>query len=452
MLILVEFLAWGIFVLGMAIAFQWATRWLSKFSILTIALGALFLRFGPAVPLFDQVNPQRTGVNIRSDQLIRYYLALILTYIGILVGVWAVRYLNVPWTTAPRKAIAPSTSLLLAMTGLIMGTVVLVWVILPWPRFVSGLFVLLSVSHTAADYTNQRVGYGSDGLPSLVTYVGTWVRFALAPAMLWILYFLRRRNIWWRLLFWSQFLVLIAIGFVSGGKAYVVIPIIAYLVAHTLETGKPFVPLKTALGLAAGLLILVVALYHVQLPFADLSRIVELSIYRLTGEYNRTAQLRFIYYPDVFPFMNGGTSPFLTKVAGLFGMNVRNVVPPETLLPTLLSGEGPVYNGTWNAAFFADAWADFGYVGVVLEALLAGLILGSIARWYDTSGQGPVEKGVYVALCTAGIWLTDVGLLTALWTYGLLSSFLVYAAFRALARAPGKPATESLNSIAVRSP
>jgi len=49
-----------------------------------------------------------------------------------------------------------------------------------------------------------------------------------------------------------------------------------------------------------------------------------------------------------------------------------------------------------------------------------------IFRWYKRSPQGPLEKGTYIALCISGIFLTDVSLPTALWTYGLLSGLGVY--------------------------
>ncbi len=69
-------------------------------------------------------------------------------------------------------------------------------------------------------------------------------------------------------------------------------------------------------------------------------------------------------------------------------------------------------------------------MGVILASILAGIIVMLIHRWYLSSPQGPLQMGMYTALCMSVMSLTEVALLTSLWTYGLLSGFLVYLFFR----------------------
>ena len=171
------------------------------------------------------------------------------------------------------------------------------------------------------------------------------------------------------------------------------------------------------------------ALYLVQYPTIGYGGAVQLAVFRLTEEYSRVAQLRFIFYPDLHAFLNGMSSFGLRSIAAVFGISTGSAQAPETYIPAQFPNAG-ANPGTWNAGFFADAWADFGFVGVAVASIAIGLIVRVIDRWYSESGQGALEMGVYTAVCVSAIWVSDVGTLTALWTYGLGSAFLLYLALK----------------------
>jgi hypothetical protein len=63
---------------------------------------------------------------------------------------------------------------------------------------------------------------------------------------------------------------------------------------------------------------------------------------------------------------------------------------------------------------------------VVVESVLVGVLLASIQRWFEKGSMGPLALGTYTALCVASLYLTETALLTTVWTFGLISAFLVY--------------------------
>jgi hypothetical protein len=422
---------WFLFLIAMAVLFEMQTHWISRFSVFSVLLFGLFVRYGVAVPFSDTVNASVTGIPIGQGQLINYYIALTLTYLGILGGAWLTTRVGTRWT--PVRVTAPwhvDPRALFLIGGGILALVVLVWILLPWQSFSSGLAQFTS-RHTQIDYRGHRVAYGSYTLyaNSLLTYLGSFARFALMPAVLWILFFHGRGSLRGRALFAVALVVLAAIALASGQKTPLLLLAVGYIVAQLVDSGWRRLLNWKLLAAAVVIVIAVPILYKVQYPAASLRQAVSAGLFRSTEEYSRVAQLRFIFYPDRHPYLHGFSSFVVRTAAHLVGISTGDAVSPETYIPNKVLG--PQYQGTWNAGFFADAWADFGFAGVVVTALLAGILLALIAKWYALSPKGPAEKGTYTALCLAALFLTEVAFTTTLWTYGLLTSFLVYLAVRA---------------------
>jgi len=406
------------------------TQWLTRFGIFTTLLGALLLRYGLAVPFSDAVNPSFTGIAIKPERLLDFYIAVVMVYAGIYAGVLLVDFF---WTDrqASTTGTASPTLFLSVVAGLITLVVLIAWVIIPWNDFTKGILSFLP-GHTAATYREHRVLYGNDTLysKSAIAYVGSFTRYALAPVALWILYFHRKRSTVLAAMFWILLGLLFVIGLLSGQKLPALLLMVGFAFAVLIERGRPSI-LNWRLAAAAIALVVIIApaLYLVQYPTLGYGPSLQLAVFRLTEEYSRVAQLRFIFYPDIHPFLSGMSSYVLRGLAGLVGLHGGTVQSPETYIPAQFPSAG-ANPGTWNAGFFADAWADFGFLGVAVSSVAIGAIVRAIDRWYSQSGQGLVDMGVYAAVCVSAIWVSDVGTLTALWTYGLGSAFLLYALFK----------------------
>jgi hypothetical protein len=304
--------------------------------------------------------------------------------------------------------------------------------------------------HTAAQYRAHRVAYG--GLTyyanSALNYAGSFSRFALLPCALWVLWFHRAQSLAIRVLFWITLGLLGVIGLVSGQKTPALLLILGFMIALVLGAGAPRVFNWKFVALAlVGLLLVVPLLYHFQEPGKDYFALLFGSVYyRETFEYSRVPQLRFIFYPAPHPFLYGQSSFIISSFERVIGLAGSVAQAPEVYIPTHTPGVRAGYSGTWNAGFFAEAWADFGFVGVIVEAIFVGAYLALIDRWYQAGPKGPLHMGTYATFCVSALYLTEVSLLTALWTFGLLSLFLVYLALarfplkaRAIQAAPARP-------------
>jgi oligosaccharide repeat unit polymerase len=223
------------------------------------------------------------------------------------------------------------------------------------------------------------------------------------------------------------------IGLLSGQKQPALLLLVGFAVALLIQRGRPSI-LSWRLAVAALAILFVIApvLFLVQYPTLDYSVALQSTLYRLTGEPSRVAQLRFIFYPDIHPYQNGLSSYILRSFASLLGIDTSSAASPETYIPASSPGILPTNTTSWNAGFFADAWADFGFVGVAAASFMVGFLVRAIDRWYAASGKGAVEMGVYTAVCISAFYMSEVGTLTALWTYGLGSAFLLYWLLRLL--------------------
>ncbi len=411
---------WYLFLAVVGIYLERRTHWFSRFNVFTVFVVAMFVRYGIAVPFSDGINPaSTTHTPISTGQLLSWYGALILTYIGIVLGVELVHRWGdkMPGRNLLAGLAATDTRALLIVTLALIALVGLVWIVLPWNDLADSVRAMLAPGHTAAQYRAHRVAYG--GLTyyanSALNYAGSFSRFALLPCALWVLWFHRAQSLAIRVLFWITLGLLGVIGLVSGQKTPALLLILGFMIA--------LVPGKDYYALLFG------SVY-----------------YRETFEYSRVAQLRFIFYPALHPFLYGQSSFIISSFERVIGLASSVAQAPEVYIPTHTPGVGVGYSGTWNAGFFAEAWADFGFVGVIVEAIFVGAHLALIDRWYQAGPKGPLQMGTYATFCVSALYLTEVSLLTALWTFGLLSLFLVYLAFarfplkaRAIQAAPARP-------------
>jgi len=156
---------WFLFLALVAIAFQKQTQWFTRFNIFTVLLVGMFVRYGIAVPLSDTINPtSSTHTPISQAQLINWYVALVITYVGVFIGAFIV-YRWARWPTLLRAwpSWVNTRALIIAAT-VVLALVVIVWVVLPWGDFKAGLINAGHLQQLGA--RAQRVTYGNSTLYS----------------------------------------------------------------------------------------------------------------------------------------------------------------------------------------------------------------------------------------------------------------------------------------------
>ena len=446
---------WYLFLVFVGIYMERRTHWFTRFNIFTVLMVSMFVRYGIAVPFSDGILPaSSTQTPISTSQLLSWYAALTLTYIGIVAGVELVyRWRgNLPGPDLRAGPPAAETRAVAGLAAVLIGVVALVWIVLPWNDVLETFGAAFAPGHTAAQYRAHRDSYGlaTHYAGSVLNYAGSFTRFAVLPGVLWVLWFQRAQS--WALkgLFWFTLGFLGLIGLASGEKMPALLLVLGFIFALVLGSGARsiFTWRLSAIALL-GVLIVIPVLYHFQVPTWNYLQLLTGSVYRETIEYSRVAQLRFAFYPDLHSFLYGQSSFVISGLERLLGFGSSSSLAPQFYIPAHSTGVGAGYAGTWNAGFFAEAWADFGFVGVIVEAVVVGIFVAAIDRWYQQGPKGPLQMGTYTALCVAVLYLTEVSLLTALWTFGLASLFLVYLV---LARFPGESTHPLAQQAAVAEP
>jgi hypothetical protein len=127
------------------------------------------------------------------------------------------------------------------------------------------------------------------------------------------------------------------------------------------------------------------------------------------------ARLNFIYYEyfSVNPKTNLGYSIFSSFV------DYPYELPPSGIIASYLD---PSKNSGANAGFLADAYANFGFVGMVVFTLILVLML----RLMDSISKGRDWRFVSIALVMPFFALVNSGLLTTLLSHGFLFALLLY--------------------------
>lgn len=417
-------LLWYVFIGLVLWAFQRTTRCLTCLNIFTLFLAFLALRHGITVPFDENVNAAFTNYPVSSIALRRFYIALVVMYLAVLAGALVTRYLlrtpvecDFETGSASRVEYLPvglNRPLFWLMAIAACVILLAVWIRLPldlvqWAR--QGL--------SAEVYRAWRDAYGQLTLysASALNYLGAVLRFGLLPALIFVFFCLRHRGLAYRLFFWLTLGLGLGIGLLSGQKSPALYLLLGLGVTAWLASGQSSIRVWDWRILGTGLVLLLGVLpllYEFQYPgeFSYLRRL-GLTAFRLTSEADRSLQLYFHFYPDVYPHLWGANSFVLNKVL----MLGYEGLPPERLIPVTVLG--PEYLNTWNGAFIAYAWADFGWAGVVAQSLFVGGLLQTIHHWYVTSRKSAALVGVYGALIMAGTKLSEVSLLSTLLSFGL---------------------------------
>lgn len=99
-----------------------------------------------------------------------------------------------------------------------------------------------------------------------------------------------------------------------------------------------------------------------------------------------------------------------------------NAVPPHMLIPEMFG----VRNETWNVAFIGDAWADFGWFGILSQSLILGVFLQWTNLWFASCVSSAFALAVYVSLVVTARKFAQASLLSTLIGFGVIFLIAFY--------------------------
>ena len=419
---------WYAYLLLVVVCLQRLTHLFTELSLFTVVFGFFLLRYGITVPFDNDVNFTFTGIEMSQVALARFYKSLVVMYAFLVLGIFVGRIgLGSGITNIRRFRAEMGYSLHSGFgAGKMVCFAILTIVLIIFFQINSEVSVwdLLSGKVDAIQYRQNREASGMATHFSLgpAYRLASIARIGLLPMFVATLFLVRNKGLIWKWMFWGMTALGMVAGLLSGQKTPAIFLILAVALAMYLRRGDlrlkrmlmPFV------GLALVMLFCALPyLYKIQYPQLDYETRFQLTLFRLTSEYDRSLQLYFQIYPDIKPHTHGMSSTLIRSFLG----GSTDEMEPERFIPTYYLGDD--YKNTWNAGFIGQAWADWGYWGVAGVSLGLGLLLQVFAVWFRRSKKTALTLGTQVSLMIAGTRLSEVGYTACLLNYGLLSSFLV---------------------------
>ncbi len=207
-----------------------------------------------------------------------------------------------------------------------------------------------------------------------------------------------KRKFWW----WALSFVLIGSSIVSVTMDFEKSPVVFYLFVLLLiimyVRGGLKTPTVVLFGVAAAMVI--VFIYVQQgYDFSSSSNFYNGPVGRTLFTQVGTLAMHFDLFPAVFPFLWGRSlSPTAMALFGVEGSYVRSAK-----LVMDYYGSEKVYDGTggvMNALFIGEAYANFGYVGMILSIIYMGILFGLLLYLFTRIRKNPYNLGI-IALLTS---------------------------------------------------
>jgi hypothetical protein len=147
------------------------------------------------------------------------------------------------------------------------------------------------------------------------------------------------------------------------------------------------------------------------------------AVERIFLEPARGLQLYFETYPAIHPFLHGTSTHAIAALVG-----AKDYVTPSIYIPNQVLG---IENTSFPTLFIGEAWADFGYFGIALASVAVGFLLQIYNVWFFNQTKPKLEEvALFVSIILSTIHLEASNLMTSLFSYGMLSSFIIYRMLR----------------------
>jgi hypothetical protein len=421
---------WYVFLGIICYIFHRLTNCFSRINIFTVFLVTLLINHGLFLPSNHFINEKNDFYSLVfvPDVKIRWLISLSLMYIFIIVGIVmskAHKLIDLENKIDRGKTFISKQKVNITPTfGFIVIALCIFTVVALWQPAL--ILQTLAGGLTGDDYKAARIAYGEQfsSQDSIISRIASTIKLGLVPMFTYVYFLLRKQSHNLKLTFIFIVTVNLLLGLMSGQKSGLSHTILGLTIASSLGSGNDSIKSKN-IQILMGIVLLIFfvivpAQYSIQYPDMTYLEILELLQYRMGGETTRTLQLYFYVYPDIFPHLLGLSSSILSSI---FGMN--EILDPSRVVRSYIAfGTTDDATGSWNAAFIGTAWADFGFLGVVLQSMLVGMLLSYYHKWYIAGKHNPIVVGTYVSLAFSSMNLTEGNLLTALLTGGLGLTFL----------------------------
>ena len=418
-----ETIAWWLFLLLAYFVFRRCIGY-KQVNAFSVFLPLTLATNGILVPFSQQLNEQITAFQIAkfSD----YWLGLALMYVSMPLGILIAN-------TFKKKNQLSGVEL---QDSEVVGNpravriyfliVILISLISIVQIYASGLgfdlysYVTLKMDYM--DYAAHRYGF-AEATRGWAYFLYNKLPYGIAPLSVIIVWNARGLEKWKK----AVFLIILAIAIMQTGHKMPLIVLAACLVLSRVLVRSHFRVSKTIIWSSVAVLLaamfVAIPLFYVMQGEETYGSAMFWAVERIFLEPARGLQLYFETYPAIHPFLRGASTG---AIATLFG--VKSYLPPSVYIPNEVLG---IENTSYPVLFTGEAWADFGFAGIVLASVAVGFLLQIYNVWFFNQSKPRLEEvAVFISIVLSTIHLQASNLLTSLFSYGMLSSFLIYRLIR----------------------
>ena len=263
-----------------------------------------------------------------------------------------------------------------------------------------GYFPFYKIFKVSFSYANElRITASRDFGGNI--YVRNFFALTMMPVLsyVWCFYYIRTRSVLDLIVFMGSFIFSLSILYYDFSKA----PMLSYLLSFIFVYFYAFGRVNKKLGFMA--VTTVVIILSLMYSFIGLTLSGLLS--HNTGPIGRillgqSAGLYFMF--DIFPLEHSflGFSSFSQLLSNVFGFEYIDRAARITMTSFNPTGVAEGTAGVMNSIYLAEAWANFGLLGVLLSPLWVGFVIQCLYLFFLKSNKNPLYLAFFVAFSSGG--------------------------------------------------
>ena len=257
-----------------------------------------------------------------------------------------------------------------------------------------GYIPLFKFFDNSFDFATERINSNRNFDGNV--YVKNIIMLIITPLLSYIAYVYMRttKEKKWIILFILSFILSIIIKTYDFSKSPVIYYICFFFIIEVL-LAKTF-KLRKIIPYIVIVIIIVVLFYNIIMEYeGDFFSLSSGPISRVFMGQASTLFLHFQTFPDQIDFLHGHSFPPFTRL--LFGEGEYDIRSGRSVME--LYNPAAVENGTagvMSTVFVGEAYANFGFLGVIIAPIIVGLIFSAILCIYLKSKKTPLNMVLYL--------------------------------------------------------
>lgn len=370
----------------------------SKISVVTIVIYSMYVfSVVGTFPLFFMLDEYRVNIGVVKKDVIVYVLvysaaSIFFLLLGVIFARRALKLVPRPLLSIEIKNLSPKR-----MYGLIAALLLMCLILYVYLNKFDSVAILVAIRDSVVDAAlarsdmgNNLAGGGAHWYTLILSNIGPLITCALYAA--WLMKKTKTRLI----IFWVSLIVSSFVAVMATEKAPFINLMTLLLMTYFLVRNDGVVPLSRLLYFGLIALAVLVCFYMLFMGSQTPSDALQNVISRAFSGSITPAYFYLEYYPAEREYLLGKTFPnpggVLPFTPERYTVDLMNWVFPE------LAATGVV--GTMPTVFWAEAYVNFGWIGVGVISFLIGVMLSVVLYLIANLALDPIT----IAL---NIWLID---------------------------------------------